>query len=103
MQYHFTIKGNLLPQRCKRTALIALFLFSDYRAIPALDTYDPAALDDEDYDELAPEQRVAAERAMRKRDRDEAATTGRLRRGILYGMCCTLISLNVLIISMISE
>ncbi|XP_031573704.1 DNA replication licensing factor mcm2-like [Actinia tenebrosa] len=56
----------------------------DYRVIPALDTYDPAALDDEDYDELAPDQRAAAERAMRKRDRDEAAATGRLRRGILY-------------------
>lgn len=67
-----------------------LYLFSDYRVIPALDTYDPAALDDEEYDALDPEQRAAAERAMRKRDRDEAAATGRLRRGILYGMCHTL-------------
>ncbi|KAK3735313.1 hypothetical protein QZH41_018724, partial [Actinostola sp. cb2023] len=56
----------------------------DYRVIPALDTYDPAALDEEDYDDMAPEQRVEAERSMRKRDREVAAATGRLRRGILY-------------------
>ncbi|XP_032230725.2 DNA replication licensing factor mcm2 [Nematostella vectensis] len=56
----------------------------DYRAIPALDTYDANNLDDDDYDDLAPEQRAEAERLMRKRDREEAASQGRLRRGILY-------------------
>lgn len=30
-------------------------------------------------------ERLAAEREMRKRDRDEAAATGRMRPGILYG------------------
>jgi len=47
--------------------------------------YDPAALDDEDFDEMAPEARQEAERLMRKRDREEAAARGRLHRGLLYG------------------
>ncbi|RMX61533.1 hypothetical protein pdam_00013734 [Pocillopora damicornis] len=56
----------------------------DYRPIPALDVYDPAALDDEDFDEMTPEARQEAERLMRKRDREEAAARGRLHRGLLY-------------------
>ncbi|KAK2550621.1 DNA replication licensing factor mcm2 [Acropora cervicornis] len=56
----------------------------DYRPIPALDVYDPTALDDEDYDELDPEARQEAERQMRKRDREDAAARGRLHRGLLY-------------------
>lgn len=47
--------------------------------------YDPAALDDDDFDEMAPEARQEAERLMRKRDREEAAARGRLHRGLLYG------------------
>lgn len=58
----------------------------DYRPIPALDVYDPAALDDEDFDEMTPEARQEAERLMRKRDREEAAARGRLHRGLLYGI-----------------
>jgi hypothetical protein len=62
------------------------FSFSDYRAIPRLDVYDPTALDEEDYDELDIGARREAEKVMGKRDREEAATSGRLRRGLLYGM-----------------
>lgn len=58
----------------------------DYRPIPALDVYDPVALDDEDFDEMTPEARQEAERLMRKRDREEAAARGRLHRGLLYGI-----------------
>jgi DNA replication licensing factor MCM2 len=62
-----------------------------------LDTYDPAALDDEgDFDNMDPEQRVEAERAMRKRDRDEEAATGRLRRGILYGNIICFFVINLI-------
>ena len=35
---------------------------------------------------MDPEARREAERLMRKRDREEAATRGRLHRGLLYGM-----------------
>ena len=48
--------------------------------------YDPTALDDDDYDEMDIGARREAEKVMGKRDREEAATTGRLRRGLLYGM-----------------
>ena len=58
----------------------------DYRPIAALDVYDAAVLDDEEFDEMDPEARREAERLMRKRDREEAATRGRLHRGLLYGM-----------------
>ena len=47
--------------------------------------YDTAVLDDEEFDEMAPEARQEAERLMRKRDREEAAAMGRLHRGLLYG------------------
>ena len=47
--------------------------------------YDPAALDDEDFDEITPDARQEAERLMRKRDREDAAARGRLHRGLLYG------------------
>ena len=48
--------------------------------------YDPTALDDEDYDEMDIGARREAEKIMGKRDREEAATSGRLRRGLLYGI-----------------
>lgn len=57
----------------------------DYRPIPALDVYEAGALDEDEYDEMAPEARQEAERLMRKRDREEAAAMGRLHRGLLYG------------------
>ncbi|XP_002740276.1 DNA replication licensing factor mcm2-like [Saccoglossus kowalevskii] len=59
-------------------------LEQDYRPIPALDVYDPDALDDDEYDDLAPDVRAEVERKLRKRDRDEALATGRMRRGLLY-------------------
>ena len=34
---------------------------------------------------MAPDERAEAERLMRKRDRDEAIATGRMRPGLLYG------------------
>lgn len=57
----------------------------DYRAYPELDIYEREGLDDEDidYDALSPGAREAAERAMRRRDRERMLTTGVLRRGFL--------------------
>ena len=57
----------------------------DYRRIDELDRYDPAQLDEEQYSDLSMSERLAAEREMRKRDREEAVGTGRIRPGILYG------------------
>ena len=58
----------------------------DYRAIPQLDVYDQDNLDDEqEFSDLSLSERLAAEREMRKRDREEGVSTGRMRRGILYG------------------
>ena len=47
--------------------------------------YEAGALDEDEYEEMAPEARQEAERLMRKRDREEAAAMGRLHRGLLYG------------------
>lgn len=52
--------------------------------MPALDRYDAEDLDEEDYDAMSVEDRVAAERELQRRDRDE----GRIRRDdrdLLYG------------------
>ncbi len=63
----------------------------DYRAIPELDVYDRDHLDDDgEFSELSMGERLAAEREMRKRDRDEGRDTGRMRRGILYGQLISL-------------
>ena len=59
-------------------------IFREYRPIPHLDTYEGDNLDNEDYDTLSPGARADAERQMRKRDRQEALTTGRMRPGLLY-------------------
>lgn len=56
----------------------------DYRAIPRLDTYEGANLDAEDYDSMSPGARAEAERQMRRRDRQEALASGRMRPGLLY-------------------
>ena len=48
--------------------------------------YDRENLDDEaEFSDLSLSERLAAEREMRKRDRDEGRADGRMRRGILYG------------------
>ena len=57
----------------------------DYRVIPELDRYDGENLDDQEFSDLSMSERLAAERDMRKRDREEALATGRMRPGILYG------------------
>ncbi|TKC45754.1 hypothetical protein EI555_019721 [Monodon monoceros] len=58
----------------------------DYRPIPEIDVYEPEGLapDDEDVDELTASQREAAERVMRRRDREAGRGLGRMRRGLLY-------------------
>ncbi|KAH7975229.1 hypothetical protein HPB49_025278 [Dermacentor silvarum] len=56
----------------------------DYRAIPALDTYDPQMLDDSEYSTLSESDRRAVEEQMRQRDRAEGRVTGRMRKGLLY-------------------
>ena len=53
--------------------------------MPHLDVYDERVVDDEEYDMLPAEARAAAEREMRKRDRQEALAQGRMRPGLLYG------------------
>ncbi|KAK0182674.1 hypothetical protein PV327_000787 [Microctonus hyperodae] len=55
---------------------------ADYRPMPALDRYDRALMDDDDYSEMSQGDRVAAEAAMRKRDR--AAGIFRDDRDLLY-------------------
>ena len=57
---------------------------SDYRPIPHLDVYDDENLDERDFDAMSPGARAAAERALRKRDRQEALASGRMRPGLLY-------------------
>ena len=48
--------------------------------------YDQRALDDDqEFSDLSMSERLAAEREMRKREREEAVATGRMRPGILYG------------------
>ena len=65
-------------------------LCRDYRPIPALDRYAEEGMDDEaDLSDLSMSERLAAEREMRKRDREEATATGRMRPGILYGQYAT--------------
>ncbi len=49
----------------------------DYRAIPALDTYERRNLDNREYDEISAAARRAADADMRRRDRREMARTGR--------------------------
>lgn len=56
----------------------------DYRAIPALDVYDPQMLDDSEYSALSESDRRAVEEQLRQRDRAEGRVTGRMRRGLLY-------------------
>lgn len=53
--------------------------------MPGLDRYDPAMLDDDDdFDEMSPGTRAAAEAELRRRDRELGG-----RRGLEYGMYYT--------------
>jgi len=54
--------------------------------MPALDRFEEEGIDDNgELSDLSMSERMAAEREMRKRDREEMAATGRMRRGLLYG------------------
>uniref|UniRef100_A0A2S2R8N4 DNA replication licensing factor MCM2 n=1 Tax=Sipha flava TaxID=143950 RepID=A0A2S2R8N4_9HEMI len=55
----------------------------DYRPIPALDRYDGDVLDEDDYDNMSPGARAAAERELQRRDLEEG-TGRRDADGILY-------------------
>lgn len=53
--------------------------------MPQLDRYDQEGMDEDDYDPISMEERLAAERELRRRDREEAFG----RRGeedLLYGI-----------------
>ena len=56
----------------------------EYRPIPHLDKYEDEDLDHEEYDAMSPGARAEAERQLRKRDRQEALASGRMRPGLLY-------------------
>ena len=58
--------------------------YREYRPIPHLDTYEGANLDNEEYEALSPGARAEVERQLRKRDRQEGLTSGRMRPGLLY-------------------
>ena len=62
----------------------SIHLSSDYRSIPRLDTYEAANLDPEDYEALSPGARAEVERQLKRRDRQEALASGRMRPGLLY-------------------
>lgn len=57
----------------------------DYRPIPALDRYDGDVLDEDEYDNMSPGARAAAERELQRRDLEEG-TGRRDADGILYGL-----------------
>lgn len=49
-----------------------------------MDTYEAANLDAEEYEALSPGARAEVERQLRRRDRQEALASGRMRPGLLY-------------------
>lgn len=68
----------------RSSSRLRITLCRDYRPMPELDRYDRDALDDEDYDPMDIEARVAAEQELRRRDREDAFG----RRGddaLIYG------------------
>lgn len=56
---------------------------ADYRPIPELDVYEGSMLDQSEYDAMSETDRLSAEAALRRRDREEGRV-GQLRRGLLY-------------------
>jgi len=59
----------------------------DYRVMPELDRYDPEGIDQEgDYSDLDIDERMAAEREMKMRDKREgrSVTKGRIKDSLLY-------------------
>ena len=78
LHYSTFILNLLLPH------IHACISCREYRTIPHLDTYEGENLDDAAYDEMSPSTRTAAEKELRKRDRQEALASGRMRPGLLY-------------------
>ncbi|XP_049885580.1 DNA replication licensing factor Mcm2 [Pectinophora gossypiella] len=84
----FEDEGEILPDSMDEEEDDGEELFNDnmeadYRPLPGLDRYDDEDLDEDDYDPMSIEDRVAAEQELRRRDRDE----GRMRRddrGLFY-------------------
>ena len=64
--------------------------------MPHLDVYNEEGIDEGDYEALSPEARAAAEREMRKRDRQDDLVHGRARPALLYGECVTACVYSVL-------
>jgi len=63
-----------------------------------LDRYEEEGIDDNaELSDLSMSERMAAEREMRKRDREEVAATGRMRPGLLYGQNCYLLVADALV------
>lgn len=58
----------------------------DYRVMPELDRYDPEEVDHGDYSDMDIEDRIAAERAMKMRDKREgrSATRGKIKGSINF-------------------
>lgn len=44
-------------------------------------------MDEEDYEGMDIDERMAAEAALRRRDKERGIAAGRMRRGLLYGEC----------------
>lgn len=44
-------------------------------------------MDEEDYEGMTVEERLAAEAALKRRDAERGIAAGRMRRGLLYGEC----------------
>jgi hypothetical protein len=64
--------------------------------MPALDTYDPEVMDDEnEFDTMSIDARMEAEAELRRRDMAEGRTHGRFRKGLLYGMVLLLLMFNI--------
>ncbi|XP_026679435.1 DNA replication licensing factor Mcm2 [Diaphorina citri] len=59
-------------------------LENDYRPMPALDRYDHDQLDDSDYSVISADARAEAERALRRRDREQAMGGRRGDADLLY-------------------
>lgn len=68
--------------------------YRDYQEMPELDRFEEEGIDDNaELSDLSMSERMAAEREMRKRDREEMVATGRMRPGLLYGRSsCILLS-----------
>lgn len=58
----------------------------DYRPVPELDKYEGEDIDQDDYDDMDLEDRIAAEKEMVKRDKREgkSVTKGRIKDSLLY-------------------